>query len=256
MAASRARSALFAVAALVAAVGPAPAFAGERVVLRPDPTSGAQVTLGDLFDGAGAAGNVVIGYGAPNGESAVLDADKVQSLAAMHGLDWDNPGSVRRILVRSGPAHAEAPSVETLVYARSLAAGEMVQPQDVAYAKTPRFAVPADAPRDADGVIGMIARHPVRSGAPVAAHDLTAAQVIKREDAVEVQYSSGGVTLTMQGKAMAAAAIGEPVAVMNPASKKVIQAVASGPDQAVVGPAAEAIRSAALYGPSQFASIR
>ena len=39
-------------------------------------------------------------------------------------------------------------------------------------------------------------------------------------------------------------AVGDPVAVMNTNSKKVIQAVVTGPDQAVVGPEADAIRAA------------
>jgi flagella basal body P-ring formation protein FlgA len=52
------------------------------------------------------------------------------------------------------------------------------------------------------------------------------------------------------GKAMRNAALGEPVAVLNTASNRVIDAVASGPGQAVAGPAADRVRA----NPQQFAA--
>jgi flagella basal body P-ring formation protein FlgA len=189
----------------------------------------------------------------------VLDALVVQRLAGEHGLDWANPNGIRRILVRSGeaePAARAASNVDALTYARNLMAGDIVQPQDIAYAKIPAFALPQDAPRDVDAVIGMVVKRPQRAGAPVAAHDVSPAQVIKRDDVVEVAYDFDGVSLVLQGKAMAAAAVGEPVAIMNTTSKKVIQAVATGPDEAVVGPDAERLRSAETPNSSQFAALR
>jgi len=89
----------------------------------------------------------------------------------------------------------------------------------------------------------------------VAAHDLGLALVIKRDDVVQVTYHDEGISLVLQGKAMADAASGEPIAIENTISKKVIQAVATGPDQAVVGPEAEAIRAAQAVTPSQLAAI-
>jgi flagella basal body P-ring formation protein FlgA len=235
----------------------APAGAGQPVTLRAQPSSGPQVTLGDLFDGTGAAGFVVIGYGAPVGQSAVLDAGVVQRLARQHGLDWNNPGGLGRILVRGVELalSSDARTVEALTYTRSLMAGDIVEPGDLGYAKVAAFAVPPDAPRDGDAVIGMTARRPLRAGAPVAQRDVSAAQVIKRDDVVEVTYDADGISLVLQGKAMAAAVVGEPLAVMNTGSKKLIQAIAVGPDRAVVGPDAERLR-AAVDTPSQFAALR
>ncbi|HEX4198132.1 MAG TPA: flagellar basal body P-ring formation chaperone FlgA [Caulobacteraceae bacterium] len=234
----------------------APARAGQPVSLRDQVSASGSITLGDLFDNAGAAAGVVIGNGAPVGLSAVLDAGAVQRIARNHGLDWDNPQNLQRLLVPSvgGPVAAGGHMVEVLTYTRSLAAGEVVQPTDLAFGKVASFAVPADAPRDAEGVIGKVARRPLRSGAAVAAHDLGNAILVKRDDLVEVSYHSDGIDLTLQGKAMADAAAGEPVAIQNTTSKKVIQAVVSGPDQAVVGPQAEAVRAAAQT-PSQFAAL-
>ncbi|MGC1302879.1 MAG: flagella basal body P-ring formation protein FlgA, partial [Caulobacteraceae bacterium] len=61
-----------------------------------------------------------------------------------------------------------------------------------------------------------------------------------------------GMVLSLIGKAMGDAAVGEPVEVLNTSSKKVIQAIAVGPGHASIGPAAEpahagpAFRTAAL----------
>jgi flagella basal body P-ring formation protein FlgA len=238
----------------------APALAGQPVALRDQVQASGAITLGDLFDNAGPASAVVIGSGAPAGLSAILDAGAVQRIARAHGLDWDNPSGLQRILVPSvaGPSDAAPASsamVEALTYSRSLTAGDIVQPADLVFAKVSRFSVPPDAPRGADGVIGKTARRPLRSGAPVAAHDLSASLVIKRDDIVEVSYHADGISLILRGKAMADAAAGEPVSIQNLDSKKVIQAIAAGPDEAVVGPEADAIRAAGQVNRSQFAAL-
>jgi flagellar basal body P-ring formation protein FlgA len=235
----------------------APAAAGQPVELRDSVAASGAITLGDLFDNAGPASAVVIGNGAPAGMSAVLDAAAVQRIARDHGLDWDNPAALQRILVPSlGAGGGESgDTVEALTYTHSLAAGEVVQPADLTFARVPRFALPADAPRDADAVIGKTTRRPLRSGAAVAAHDVSASLLIKRDDVVEVAYHADGISLVLQGKAMADAAAGEPVSVENTVSKKIIQAVAAGPDQAVVGPEAEALREAAELDPPQFTAL-
>ena len=245
--------------ALALACAPA-AFAGQPVDLRTDPISGRSVTLGDLFDNAGSQSGVMIGYGAPAGQDAVLDAGEVQRLAHLHGLDWTNPGHIRRIVVRSdgsAPSETAVPTgrmVDALTYSRNLAAGDIIQPTDLVYAKVAAFAVPSDAPRDPEAVIGKMVKRPLRSGATAAGHDVSAAQVIKRDDMVQVAFREDGVSLVLQGKAMANAAAGEPVAVLNTLSKKVVQAIAVGPDEAVVGPDAEQYRGSSFNNPLQFAT--
>ena len=241
------------------------AMAGTPVTLRPDPASGPSITLGDLFtDAAPAAAHVVVGNGAPAGLNAVLDAGEVQQIAHMNGLDWANPTGIRRIIVHGGLVAAEAPRppaasekmVDVLTYARSLTAGEVVQPGDLTYAKIPAFQAPQDLPRDAAEIIGKAARRPLKSGTAVASLDVTAAQVIKRDDMIAVAFHAEGMVLTLQGKALGGAAIGETLNVMNLTSKKVIQAVAVGPDQAVVGPEAEEIKSAGVPSALQYAANR
>ncbi|MBA4011286.1 MAG: flagella basal body P-ring formation protein FlgA [Phenylobacterium sp.] len=225
-----------------------PALAGQPVMLRADPVdSDGIITLSDLFDGAGAAGKTPVA--AKPGASAVLDAAAVQGIARRAGLEWANAEGFRRIVVRaaaSGPGLASTTvaargNVEVLTYARSLSAGEIVQPQDLVWGKA--AAAPADAPNDAEAIIGLAAKRPLRAGAAVSARDVSAPQVIKSGDLITVTYEDGGISLVLQGKAMSAASLGDTLAVQNVTSKKVIQAVASGPGQAVVGPAADQLKA-------------
>lgn len=114
--------ALIAAAAALLIAGPA--FAGP-VTLKANPVDAdGQITLGDLFDGAGAASGVVVG--ARSGPSAVFEAGQLQAMARQSGLDWANPTGLRRVVVRHAavapattPAAAQASAAETPVPVRA-----------------------------------------------------------------------------------------------------------------------------------------
>lgn len=229
-----------------------PALAGHAVSLKADTASAdSVVTLGDLFDGAGAAARSPVAN--RTGAIVVLDAAAVQLAARRAGLDWPNAEGLHKIVVHAGvaaagfaSAGASSPAargnVEVLTYTRSLNAGEIVQPTDLAWVKA--AAAPNDSPSDADMVIGQAAKRPLRAGAPVLAHDVGSAQVIKSGDLVTVSFEAEGIKLTLDGKSMGSAGVGDTLAVQNTQSKKIIQAVVTGPGQAVVGPAADELKSA------------
>lgn len=230
-----------------------PAFASD-VTLRADPVDDdGQVTLGEVFDGAGASASVVVARRV--GPTVVLDAGALQASARRVGLTWANPRGLRRVVVRqraatgstaagtSATASRHGATVEALTYARSLAAGDIVQAEDVVWAPVQSHLVPAGAPRDADAVIGLSARRPVRAGAAVQSGDLVQPRVIARNDLVTVTYAAQGVTLTVTGRAQRDAARGQPVAVVNLQSGRTIDAVAVGPGRAVAGPAAQTART-------------
>jgi flagella basal body P-ring formation protein FlgA len=237
---------------------PSQSWASAPVELRQDLTvTSPRITLGDLFADAGAAAGIVVGRVQP-GQTAVLDATQVQIIARSNGVDWGNPGGLRRITVQSSAAVPEAPRVvktktpAVLAYAHSLNAGDVVQAGDLTWSR--EAVAGADAPRDPDAVIGMAVRRPLREGDAVSLRDVSAPMVIKRDDMIQVTFSQAGLSLTLKAKAMGDAAAGQSLAVMNPTSKTVIQAVASGPGQAVVGPEADQLKAAArLANPSRLA---
>jgi flagella basal body P-ring formation protein FlgA len=183
------------------------------------------------------------------GPSIVFEAGQLQGIALRSGLQWSNPQGLRRVVVRQGAASASrvasrpGATVDVLTYARNLSAGDIVQPEDVVWAQVQSHQAQGSGPRDAEQVVGLSARRALRAGSPVAARDLSSPQVIARNDTVEVAFISGGVRLTVTGRATRNAAVGEPVTVLNLASGKTIEAVATGPGHAVTGPAAQAARS-------------
>ena len=190
----------------VAALMLASAAVAGPVTLKANPVdSDGRVTLGDLFDGAGAAADVVVGTRA--GPSIVFEAGQLQSLARQSGLDWANPSGLRRVVVRNAAA-APAPAPPASVSA------------SVANAAPP---VVAARPQ------------PVRAG--------LAERVIARNDMVEVAYEVGGVRLTITGRAEGNAAVGQRLAVRNLQSNRTIDAVAIGPGLALAGPAAQDVRA-------------
>ena len=234
------------------------ALAGQPVTLRSELVDGnGQVTLSDLFDNTGSAGNVMVANGVEPGRNQVLDATQVQRLAQRYGLDWSNSTGLRRLIVRSGleaaptaqavrPAatarSASAAMTEVLTYSRSLSSGDIIQAEDLTYSQVLVQAVPSDAPRSADDVIGLSVKRPLRTGQAVSTRDLLAPLVIRRDDLVQVTYRDGSIVLSLEAKAMGNAAVGELFTLQNTSSKKSIEAVATGPGKALIGPEAAQVR--------------
>ncbi len=237
---------------------PATAFAGA-LTLKANPSDGdGRITVGDVFDGADPAqAGIVLGY--RNAGNAVLDAATVQMVTARNGLTWDNPRGIRRIIVTSGsdgaapagspdaavadaaPAAVSGKAVEALVFSHSMNAGDIVQADDMTFAKVP--AGGGDMPRDASSIIGKAVRYPVREGSVIRMSALGQPTVVHRADPVKVTWSSGALSLSVTGTAQKDAAIGDVVQIENPASKKMIDAVVTGPGEALAGPAADQLRS-------------
>lgn len=188
----------------VAALMLAGAAVAGPVTLKANPVdSDGRVTLGDLFDGAGAAADVVVGTRA--GPSIVFEAGQLQSLARQSGLDWANPSGLRRVVVRNAAAAPAPPASVSASVANAAPPVVAARPQ------------------------------PVRAG--------LAERVIARNDMVEVAYEVGGVRLTITGRAEGNAAVGQRLAVRNLQSNRTIDAVAIGPGLALAGPAAQDVRA-------------
>jgi flagella basal body P-ring formation protein FlgA len=233
--------------ALLAALAAAsPAVAGTPVTLKADPVDAdGVVTLGEVFDGAGQASAVPVA--ARNGDTVMLNAIALRAAAARAGLDWANAQGFRHVVVRGGAAAgpqvvAQRGNVDVLTWARSIGAGEIIQPQDLIWGKA--ALAPADAPTDPDLVVGMAARRTLRAGAAVAGRDVAAPEVVKANEMVTLSFDSGGISLSLQGKAMSGGAVGDTINVQNVTSKKTVQAVVAGPGLAAVGPEAELLKRA------------
>src|SRR5436190_24245755 len=84
-----------------------PALAAAPVTLKADVADAdGVVTLGEIFDGAGAAGRTPVA--ARTGASVILNAAAVRAAAWRAGLDWPNAEGLRQIVVRGGASAAAA----------------------------------------------------------------------------------------------------------------------------------------------------
>lgn len=224
------------------ALSAGPALAGTPVTLKAEIVDAdGVVTLGDLFDGAGAAAKVPVA--ARTGQTLLLNAVAVQTAARRAGLDWANAQGLRQIVVRGGAAGgavAQRGNVEVLTWARNIMAGETIQPTDLVWGKA--ALAPADAPNDPEAVIGLAAKRPLRMGAAVAGRDVAAAEVVKAGEIITLSYEADGVSLALQAKAVTGGGVGELINVQNVSSRKVVQAVVTGPGQAAVGPVADQLK--------------
>ena len=242
--------------ALIAVLLLAPSFAfaqSATLVLKSNVSDGdGTITLGDVFDNAGAQSGVVLGT--RTGATAILDAAVVQSIAARNGATWDNPRGLRRIIVSAGadsqsaePTSAvinDAPAagnISVLTFVHAMNSGDIVQPEDLTYKQV--AATSGNVPNNVQSVIGKTVRFPIREGAIIHTTDLTSPTVVKRQETVSVTWTQNGLSLTMSGKATKDGAVGDVIQVQNPASKKLVDAVIIGPGEAVAGQAADQLRS-------------
>jgi flagella basal body P-ring formation protein FlgA len=176
------------------------------VTLKANPVdSDGRVTLGDLFDGAGSASDVLVGTRV--GPSIVFEAGQLQSLARQSGLAWANPTGLRRVVVRNATT-------------------------------APTTAPPAPGSPATAASVAPVVTAGLQPGRATFAD-----RVITRNDMVEVAYVVGGVRVTVTGRAEGNAAAGQPLVVRNLQSGRSIDAVATGPGQALAGPAAQQARA-------------
>ncbi|MFP4519483.1 MAG: flagellar basal body P-ring formation chaperone FlgA [Oceanicaulis sp.] len=134
-------------AAACAAALAAPAFAEEArtVVLKERLVSeDAVVTLSDLFENTGSAGEAVLARAAAPGEQVSLDPAFVQREAARHGLSWANAGGAPRVTVaraaRTVSSDALAAIIEETLFMESGETHEVMLS-----AAAPVLAAPVDA---------------------------------------------------------------------------------------------------------------
>lgn len=108
------------------------------------------------------------------------------------------------------------------------AAGTILQPSDIEMRLVPlRFAETTGIP-SVDQLVGRQLERHGHSGLMLKASDVRDPLVVQRNSMVTVHLRSGPMTLTVRGQALNSASTGQPVQVLNPASRKILHGVAMG----------------------------
>jgi flagella basal body P-ring formation protein FlgA len=121
-------------------------------------------------------------------------------------------------------------TVEAAVVTRSVERGEILKSADVVIERRPKAEAAYDpAPRQR--AVGMQMRKSVRAGQYLRMADLAKPDLVQRDQNVTLIYETGGLYLTMRGKAVEAGSEGDTVSVMNLQSKRTVQGTVTGPGQ-------------------------
>jgi flagella basal body P-ring formation protein FlgA len=117
--------------------------------------------------------------------------------------------------------------IETPHLINARPAGTVLSASDIEMRKVPLKFAESSGYLDTAQIIGKALQHPSRAGMMLKASDIAEPEVIARNQPVTVYFRQGAMTLTVKGKALNDAALGDPVSVLNALSKKVITGVAT-----------------------------
>ena len=131
--------------------------------------------------------------------------------------------------------------IDVPVLTRQVQSGEVVNAEDVVFARMARSRVMRGAIVDAAGVVGFSARRQLRPGVVLRDLDLEKPVVVRKGDAVTLVYRVPGVELTARGKAMANGGVGDSVPVLNVQSRTQVDAVVTGAGAVSVSPQTVAV---------------
>jgi flagella basal body P-ring formation protein FlgA len=115
----------------------------------------------------------------------------------------------------------EAPELK-----ETLAAGTILAANDIVMQSVPAKLVVNGNIASEDQLVGKQLQRQSHAGMLLKVSDVADPTLIQRNDPVTVYLHTGALTLTVKGMALNAASLGQPVAVLNAISKKVIHGVA------------------------------
>jgi flagella basal body P-ring formation protein FlgA len=121
-------------------------------------------------------------------------------------------------------------TVEAAILARDVERNEVLKSSDVVIERRPKLAIGNDA-ASRDRAVGMQMRKAVRAGAALRTADLAKPDLVQRDQTVTLIFQSGGLYLTIRGKALEGGTEGDVVSVLNLQSKRTVTGTVVGRGQ-------------------------
>lgn len=138
-----------------------------------------------------------------------------QRFAALLVVPADGPTAFQRTV--TGWAHE---TIEIPVLNRALPAGTTVQDADLEWISMRADRLVGNVVTDARQLVGMTTRRPLRSSQLLRVSDLVMTPAVRKNTLVTLALQSGSMSLTLMGKVLEDAALGQPVRVVNVNTKK------------------------------------
>lgn len=134
-------------------------------------------------------------------------------------------------------------TVEIVTFARRMARGETVTARDLETTRVPRTTLRGGTVTDPATIVGLAVRRPQAAGRSLDTRDFEEPRIVERREKVIITYRAAGLTLTVQGEAMADGVLGDVIDVLNIQSRRVVQATVTGPGRVAVHPRAARVAS-------------
>jgi len=120
---------------------------------------------------------------------------------------------------------------DVVVATGTIRSQQVIGPNDIALASG---SVPGALTDPADA-IGREARINIYPGRPVRAGDLQEPALVERNELVTLQYTSGGLMIVTEGRALDRAGLGDRLRVQNLSSRNTVTGTVTGPGLVAVG---------------------
>ncbi|MGB3553144.1 MAG: flagellar basal body P-ring formation chaperone FlgA [Jannaschia sp.] len=127
-------------------------------------------------------------------------------------------------------AAVEPAIAQSVMVLRPIRAGEALAADDLAFGE----AEVEDGFLDPRDIIGLEARVNLYPGRPVLTRDVGMPTVVQRNTVVPLLFRRGGLTITLEGRALSRAGDGESVRVMNLSSRSTVTGIATASGAVVV----------------------
>src|SRR3984957_3783099 len=121
-------------------------------------------------------------------------------------------------------------TVEAAILARGVERNEVLTSSDVVIERRPKLAVGSDV-ASRDRAVGMQMRKAGLAGAALPTADLAKPDLVQRDQTVTLIFQSGGLYLTIRGKALEGGTEGDVVSVLNLQSKRTVTGTVVGRGQ-------------------------
>ncbi|MCF8496358.1 MAG: flagellar basal body P-ring formation chaperone FlgA [Alphaproteobacteria bacterium] len=124
--------------------------------------------------------------------------------------------------------------IEVPVLKESLIRGTIIGQRDIQMVEMRERDLKTGVLRNAEDVVGTAAGRTLTAGLPVRSADIEAPRIVKRGDFVTMIFSSGPLSMTVQGKALEHGVKGDVIRVTNTASNKTIEAIVTASKEVAV----------------------
>jgi len=161
---------------------------------------------------------------------------RVKTPLIVHSLDYSNSsGSFRAaigfsVLTESQPnivvRGRAVEMIQVPVPSENIDRKQIIEADNITVLRIAKSRIRRDTLLNRDELIGQAAKRRLALNRPVLRTDLEAPKLIKRNTMVEILFKSGGLLLKAEGRALADAAKGEAVKVLNTQTKRTIEGTA------------------------------